>query len=246
VHFWSLFEINMGCGLIFFISRLNCHSYAGNNRKYHAQEKELEASMSLKISRRHFGHLLLGSALSTGFAPLAKADDGAGVYVQKLGAEVIRLANGGTRGDKALQRKFANLFTRYINIQNVAGVALGLNRKALPIADKAMFYDLVANYAAALFVWFVEDFKGDHLNIESNNQQGQFSNVETTIKSGGLGGENLVWRVTGSNGNYRIADLRVKGVWLTISMKKLFADTLKSSHGDFNVLYEKLREAETW
>ena len=54
------------------------------------------------------------------------------------------------------------------------------------------------------------------------------------------------WRVSGANGSYRIADLNVKGVWLTISMKKLFADTLKSSDGDFQALYAKLREAETW
>ncbi len=202
--------------------------------------------MSSKLSRRNFTSLALGSGFALLSPLLAQADEGAGAYVEKLGAEVIRLANGGTRGDKALQRKFAALFNRYISIPNVAKFALGTHQQDLPGADKAMFYDLVANYAAALFVWYVEDFQGNNLDITSIAEQGKFTTVDATIKGGSLGGEKMRWRVSGANGSYRIADLNVKGVWLTISMKKLFADTLKSSDGDFQALYAKLREAETW
>ncbi len=202
--------------------------------------------MSSKLSRRNFTSLVLGSGAALLSSPNARADEGAGPYVEKLGAEVIRLANGGTRGDKALQHKFAALFNRYISIPNISKFALGTHQQDLPASDKAMFYNLVANYAAALFVWFVEDFQGDNLNITNIAEQGKFTTVDTTIKGGRLGGEKLRWRVSGSGGNYRIADLNVKGVWLTISMKKLFADTLKSSDGNFQALYAKLREAETW
>ncbi len=202
--------------------------------------------MSATFSRREVGRILFGAALLPFLKDVALADDGASVYVKKLGAEVIRLANAGTRGDKGLQRKFAALFNRYISIPTVANFALGRAQQELPGGDKAMFYDLVANYAAALFVWYVDDFKGDSLEINTSASQGKFTTVDTSIKGGGLGGEKLRWRISGSGGNYRIADLNVKGIWLTISMKKLFADTLKSSNGDFKALYAKLREAETW
>lgn len=202
--------------------------------------------MSSIISRRGLGLALLGAAFGPTFVSAAVSDSGASIYVARLGEEVIRLANGGTRGDRALQRRFAALFNRYISIPNVANFALGPAQRNLPSADKAMFYDLVANYAAALFVWYVDDFKGQTLAVTSNVAQGKFTVVDSMIKAGGLGGEKLRWRVSGNGGNYRIADLNVKGVWLTISMKKLFADTLKSSNGDFHALYAKLREAESW
>lgn len=202
--------------------------------------------MSLTFSRREVGRILLGTAFLPFLKDHAIADDGAGGYVKKLGAEVIKLANAGTRGDKGLQRKFAALFNRYISIPSLANFALGRAQKELPDSDKAMFYDLVANYAAALFVWYVDDFKGDSLAITNSADQGKFTTIDTSIKGGGLGGEKLRWRVSGSGGSYRIADLNVKGVWLTISMKKFFADTLKNSNGDFKPLYAKLREAETW
>jgi phospholipid transport system substrate-binding protein len=202
--------------------------------------------MKKNLSRREFALALAGLSAGLFAAGPAQADSQAGVYVQKLGAEVIRLANGGKRGDKALQHRFAELFNRYISIPNVASFALGTYQKQLPAGDKAKFYDLVANYAAALFVWYVEDFQGDALEITSSVEQGKFTIIDSGIKGSGLGSEKLRWRVSGSSGSYKIADLNVKGVWLTISMKKLFADTLKGSNGDFNVLYAKLREAETW
>ncbi len=202
--------------------------------------------MKQVFSRREFNIALAGLTAAILGSNTAVADDQASAYVKKLGAEVIRLANGGKRGDKALQHRFAELFNRYISIPNVANFALGTYQKALPSGDKPKFYDLVANYAAALFVWYVEDFQGDSLEVTSSVDQGKFTIIDSGIKGSGLGSEKLRWRVSGSNGSYRIADLNVKGVWLTISMKKLFADTLNSSHGDFEALYAKLREAETW
>lgn len=202
--------------------------------------------MKNNVSRRAFTLSLLGLSAGLMNTMLVYADDQSSVYVKKLGAEVIRLANGGKRGDKALQHRFAALFNRYISIPSVASFALGTYQKQLPAGDKAKFYDLVANYAAALFVWYVEDFQGDSLEITNSAEQGKFTIVDSAIKGSGLGGEKLRWRVSGTGGSYRIADLNVKGVWLTISMKKLFADTLKNSGGDFEALYAKLREAETW
>lgn len=202
--------------------------------------------MKKVLSRRELSLALAGLTVGLFAGTPAYADSQASAYVEKLGAEVIKLANGGKRGDKALQHRFAALFNRYISIPNVASFALGPYQRQLPAGDKAKFYDLVANYAAALFVWYVEDFQGDALQVTSSVDQGKFIIVDSGIKGSGLGNEKLRWRVSGSNGSYRIADLNVKGVWLTISMKKLFADTLRSSNGDFEVLYAKLREAEKW
>jgi phospholipid transport system substrate-binding protein len=208
--------------------------------------KSPEAEMNYSLSRRNFAFGLLATASILATTKVALADSGAEDYVKKLGAEVVKLANGGKRGDKALQNRFSALLSRYINIPNVANFALGLNKSQLPAEDKTMFYGLVANYAAALFVWYVDDFKGDGLKVMGSDEQGKFITVDTGIVGGGIGDEKLRWRVVQQGESYRISDLNIKGVWLSIAMKKLFADTLKGSDGDFNALYKKLREAENW
>jgi ABC-type transporter MlaC component len=196
------------------------------------------------LSRRQFISLALAAGVL--LPSSAMAGNGAGDYVHSLGVEVIKLANGGKRGDKGLQRRFAALLNRYISIPTVANFALGTSVKNLPAGDRAKFYDLVANYAAALFVWYVDDFKGTDLTITSTADQGKFTIVDSTIAGSAVNSEKMRWRVSGSGGGYRVADLNIKGVWLSIAMKKLFTDTLNASNGDFEPLYAKLREAETW
>ena len=49
---------------------------------------------------------------------------------------------------------------RYINLRNIANLALGPYQKKMSPGDKNEFYTLFSNYAAALFVYYVDDFKG--------------------------------------------------------------------------------------
>ncbi len=197
----------------------------------------------MNLTRRQVVASLISLAALASAAPAAMAGSAAEDYVHKLGVEVLHLAQGGSRGDKALQRRFASLLTRYINIPGIANFALGTERANLPPGDKAMFYELVANYAAALFVWFVKDFQGSDLKITSSAQQGAFTMVDSQIVGNN---QQVNWRVGGSDGALRIVDIKIQGVWLTIAMKDLFTRTLNASNGDFKPLYARLREADTW
>ena len=197
----------------------------------------------MSLNRRRFVASFISLGALASIAPAALAALPAEDYVHKLGLEVLHLAQGGERGDKALQRRFAGLLTRYINIPGIANFALGTARSNLPPGDKAMFYELVANYAAALFVWYVKDFQGSDLKITNASAQGTFTIVDSKIVGSG---QPLLWRVGGGDGAMKIIDINVQGVWLTIAMKDLFTRTLNASGGDFKPLYMRLREADTW
>jgi phospholipid transport system substrate-binding protein len=194
-----------------------------------------------KLTRRDAVAVLLAMMA----APAAAAVNPAEGYVSKIADDVMALANSGQRGDP-LKSKFAALLARYINLRGIANFALGPYQNRIPAAKKDEFYKLVNNYSAALFVYYVDDFKGSQLEIVSTTKQGAFTTIMSNIRSKAGGREGVRWRLTGADGGYRVSDVNLKGIWLTISMKKLFGDTLKRSKGDFGPLFEKLREAETW
>jgi len=197
----------------------------------------------MQFTRRHLLVSLVSTAALSIAAPSAMAASPAEDYVHRLGLDVLHLAQGGQRGDKALQRRFAALLNRYINIPGIANFALGTARAKLPPGDKAMFYELVSNYSAALFVWYVKDFQGSDLKITGSADQGAFSLVDSQIVGSG---SPIRWRVGDNGGALKIVDINVQGVWLTIAMKDLFTRTLNASQGDFKPLYARLREADTW
>jgi phospholipid transport system substrate-binding protein len=203
------------------------------------------------LTRREAAGLLMGllgfAAVSPARAESNSTEDsrGAGAYVSKIAAEVMGLANGGRSGD-ALRSKFVAILNKYINIRGIASFALGQYQSKLAGADKEQFYSLFSNYVASLFVAYVADFRGSDLKIISITSQGNFTTITSAIVSKGMGREQVKWRLASTGGSYRISDINVKGVWLSIATKKRFGDVLKRSGGDFGPLFAELKKADTW
>ncbi len=165
--------------------------------------------------------------------------------MKKIGGEAMALAARGL-SPKPLRQEFDGLLGRHVNMRNIANFALGPYQKKIPAARKDEFYKLVQNYAAALFAWYADDFKGTEIKILSSVNQGAFVLVESSIGGKGIGGTNLKWRLQKTSSGYRVADVNVKSVWMAISMKKRFGDVLNKSKGDFSPLFAELREADGW
>jgi ABC-type transporter MlaC component len=202
------------------------------------------------LTRREAAGLFAG-LLGFAAVPPARAESnsvedsrGAGTYVSKVAAEVMGLANGGGSGD-ALRSKFAAILNKYINIRGIASFALGQYQSKLAGADKEQFYSLFSNYVASLFVAHVAEFRGSGLKITSTASQGNFTTITSAIVSKGMGHEQVKWRLASAGGGaYRISDVNVKGVWLSIATKKRFGDVLKRSGGDFGALFAEMKKAD--
>jgi ABC-type transporter MlaC component len=196
-----------------------------------------------EINRRVF--LGLAAALLAGTPLSAEAATGPESYVTEITDKVLQLANTGTKGP-ALRARFASLMNRYINLRGVADYALGPYRKKLPSGRASEFYGLVSNYAAALFVYYLEDFQGSGLEIKSTSNRGKLTEIRSAIVLKRGGREQVRWRLQQAGSGYRITDVNLKGVWLTIAMRDRFTKVLNRSKGDFDPLFAELKEANTW
>lgn len=199
--------------------------------------------MDKKLTRRR----LIGTfaALLTCGARFARASVTPENYVKSIGSDVLTLANSSVRG-KALRVKFAALLGRHVNLRNIASSSLGSFRSKLPSGDREKFNELVTTYAAALFVWYVEKFKGSEFVIDSTVKQGNFLVVKSKIVKSAVNSEQVVWYLSAKGDSFQVVDLSILGVRLSIAMRDAFSKELKKSKGDFERLYAFLREAETW
>jgi phospholipid transport system substrate-binding protein len=205
----------------------------------------MDGTTTRKFSRREFAALLLGAAVTGNAGYAAAAVNPAEGYVGRIADEVMSLANSGSNGN-ALRNKFAALLNRYINLRRVANIALGPYQKKISAGEKSELYQLFNNYAAALFVYYVKEFQGNEMKVISSIKQGNFLTLDTALilKSGGQ--SKIKWRLEPSGSGYKVFDINVRNVWLTIATKKRFNDVLNKSKGDFEALFAELREAETW
>ena len=146
----------------------------------------MDGTTTRKFSRREFAALLLGAVVTGSSGHSVAAVNPAEGYVGKIADEVMSLANSGAKGT-ALRGRFASVLNRYINLRSIANFALGPYQKKMPPGAKNEFYTLFNNYAAALFVYYVDDFKGSDLKIISTSKQGNFITITSAImQNGGL------------------------------------------------------------
>lgn len=199
-----------------------------------------------KLTRRGlFSLFAAGAALPLTTSAEAAIDPAAKSYVENIGESVLTLANGGTKG-MALRAKFATLLGRHVNLWNIASSALGSWRSKLPAGDKGKLQGLVTLYAAALFSWYVDKFKGSRFEVESMVKQGNFIVVKSRIVRSSVGGEQVVFFLSPKGGSYQVVDMSILGVRLSVALRDAFTRELRKSKGDFKKLYAFLQEAETW
>ena len=195
-----------------------------------------------RLSRRGFIGLATLLATTTLGGRGALALTAAEQYVSTVGASVIRLANSGG-GKAALRQRFSGLINQNSNVRSVGLVALGPYRKDLPPGMAGEFFKLVSFYMAAFFVYYIDEFRGSSIEINSSSKQGNMTVVNSSVRFNNGSTTQVRWRILGGG---QVGDINVRGVWLSLQLKKRFTDVLKRSNGDFKELFAELKSAESW
>jgi len=194
----------------------------------------------LRVAAGSAAAFLAGAASGASYAGKPEED-----YVQRVAHDVLAVANGGG-GTGALKKKFNNILNQYVDTRNLAIISVGKFWRDMPADRKAEYYQLVQRYISAFFVYYIDDFKGSSLTIKSVAKQGKFTTVASEIVSKKSGNEPVRWRLVPAGGGYRVHDVNVRGIWLSLSLQDRFTDILKHSKGDFEPLFAELKSAETW
>lgn len=163
-------------------------------------------------------------------------------YVTTVGTSVIKLANSGA-GKAAMRQRFSSLINQNTNVRSIGLVALGPYRKDLPPTMAGEFVKQVSFYMAAFFVYYIDEFQGSNIEIQSSAKQGNSTIVHSVVRFTNGSTSQVRWRILGAG---QISDINVRGVWLSLQLKKRFTDVLKRSKGDFNALFDELKSAEGW
>jgi ABC-type transporter MlaC component len=192
------------------------------------------------VTRRNFlaiMALLGGTALS-----VRPSFAGPEQYVTQLGTNVVKLASSGA-SKATLRSRFASIVKSNSDVRSLGLQALGPYRKKLPANRQGEFVSLLATYIAAFFVYYLKEFQGTGIEVRSSALAGGATIVNSVVLKKNGGGTEVRWRVIGGS---RVGDINVRGVWLTLQLKKRFTDVLKTSGGDFDALFAELKSAQDW
>jgi phospholipid transport system substrate-binding protein len=193
------------------------------------------------LSRRRL--LMAGAAAAavalSGVAGAAAATS-AEEFVVRLGREVMRLA-ASDRGARALKQRFVRLLTRNADMKAIARFALGKYLRRMPKSMRAEYYRLVLDYIAGLFVYYRKDLAGRDIRVGRTTRRGRWLTVETELVYPDGRKAPVKWRVYKSGAGWKVGDVNIRGIWLSLRMREKFVSILDQNRGDFAALMDYLR-----
>ncbi len=177
----------------------------------------------------------------------AAADDGARAFTQSLidnGFAILR-----DRGaDEATRvRRFDDFMMQHMDARKTALFTLGHYRRGAPDGVVEPFVAAFADYSTAIYGAHLVDYSQATLRVtgEIANKPGDVT-VMTLAEGGGLREPlRIAFRLGVAAGAYKIIDVQVAGIWLSIEQRDQFTSVLAQTNGDIASLTASLRDRAT-
>lgn len=173
----------------------------------------------------------------------ASADDGARAFTQSLidrGFVILR----DTRADEATKvRRFEAFIVEHMDARKTALFTLGNYRRGAPQGVVDPFVEAFTQYATAIYGAHLVDYSQATLRVTGDieNKPGDVT-VMTLAEGAGLREPlRIAFRLNTAGGTYKIIDVQVEGIWLSVEQRSQFASTLGQTKGDIASLTAALK-----
>ncbi len=174
----------------------------------------------------------------------ASADDGARAFTQTLidkGFAILR----DTRMDKTSRVAGFNAFVvQHMDARKTALFTLGNYRRGAPEGVVEPFVEAFTAYSTAIYGTHLVDYAASTLRVtgDVSNKPGDVTVM--TVAEGGTLREPLriAFRLTTDGSEYKIVDVQVSGIWLSVEQRDQFASVLSQNRGDIASLTASLKD----
>lgn len=165
---------------------------------------------------------------------VAAANDEAEAFAKRTidkGFAILRDDTGGTVGRRA---RFHAFILEYVDARKSAMFALGTYRRGADTAAVESYAAAFTEYAIEIYESRLENYKSATLNVVGSieNKPG-----DTTVNTLGTAPNlrdpvRIAFRLQATGGTFKIADVQVEGIWLSIELRDEFAALLSANGGN--------------
>jgi phospholipid transport system substrate-binding protein len=185
--------------------------------------------------------VLTATASNAAPPPVNPAD--AVAFMNRLWDRAVEVLNRKT--DPAVREaRFRELFRRDFDAPGIARFVLGRYWRAVSAEEQKEFVKLFEDYVVFVYTVRLADFGGQSFKIRGSRSDGNGVIVSTDVVSPGNPTPlRMDWRlVTDDNGSYKINDVIVEGVSMTMTQRSEFAAVVQRNGGQVQSLLSMMRE----
>ena len=183
---------------------------------------------SRKLTVTVVAALMLGAAWAgTAGAAEGHSNEQAVAFIEALGDKVLAI-QASTAADVAGLRQSAleDLVRDGFDLDLTSRLVLGKHWGRATAGQRAAFKDLFAPYLLSTYARQLDAYRVETLAVVASKRIGERDFLVQTSIEGNSKVVNAVWRVRAHNGDYRIIDVLVDGISLTLTERSEFASVI--------------------
>jgi phospholipid transport system substrate-binding protein len=197
--------------------------------------------MSFRVAAR-IVLVMLAAAIALP-APGRAASDPTG-FIADLGSRAISALTS-RLSDTDRESQFRALFNEGFDVPEISRFVLGPNWRTATEAQRQEFTKLFEAYLVHAYSVRFSGYAGQQLKVGSARPEGDNASLvqsQIALPNGSQPPVKVVWRVSGSNNNYKITDVMVEGVSMAVTQRQEFASVIQRGGGQIDPLLKLLRE----
>ncbi|MFM9863310.1 MAG: phospholipid-binding protein MlaC [Micropepsaceae bacterium] len=174
----------------------------------------------------------------------ASADDGARAFTQTLIDKGFGILRDTRMGKSERVAGFNAFIVGHMDARKTALFTLGNYRRGAPDGVVEPFVEAFTQYSTAIYGTHLVDYAASTLRVTGDiaNKPGDVTVM--TLAEGGTLREPLriAFRLAAEGGTFKIVDVQVSGIWLSVEQRDQFASVLSQNRGDIASLTNSLRD----
>jgi phospholipid transport system substrate-binding protein len=194
---------------------------------------------------RHLGYVLLVAlvAVAPRPAPAQELAKEAGVFVQSLGDQAIKIITDKSLSPTDREHKFHQMFVDSFDVPAIGRFVLGRYWRTASDSQKSEFLKLFEDMIVKTYNNRFTEYKGEQFVVTNTRADGDSAMVTTNVtRPGGNQPVKVDWRVLRPQGKLKIVDVVIEGVSMSVTQQQEFGSVIQRNGGQIDSLLASMRE----
>ena len=188
-----------------------------------------------------FSRLTVLSALLLAMVSIApaRAADAPAAFIQNLGNQAIAVLSNPNESPATRKQTFARLFNQNFDVATIGRFVLGRYWRSTTPQQQQQYLQTFQEYVVSIYNDRFSQYSGEKFQVTGSDGNIVHSQV---IRSNGGPPINIDWRLTQAGGGYKIVDVVVENLSMSVTQRDEFASVIDRNGGNVQALIDILKQ----
>ncbi len=163
-------------------------------------------------------------------------------FIEKLGDDAISFLSNSNLSSSTKEKEFRRIMNTNFDMKTIGRFALGKNWRQATPAQQREYQKLFNDMVVRVYSHRLDEYKGQKFKVGKVREAGKKDLLVSSHILPSNGSKVKVdWRVRHKNGRYKIIDVLIEGVSMSLTQRSDFSSVIQRGGGKVEVLLDHLR-----